>query len=667
MRHVTEFPRKIVEHADMGITMPDGTRLSARVWMPEDAAKYPVPAILEHLPYRKRDGTIVRDEYTHPWMAGHGYCCIRVDMRGNGESEGLMEDEYTEQELQDACDVIAWAASQPWCNGNVGMMGISWGGFNGLQVAALQPPALKAVVTLCSTTDRYADDIHYKGGCLLVENMGWTTNMLAYSSRPPDPALVGDKWMDMWLERLEAQPFLISTWLRHQHRDEYWKHGSVCEDYSKIKAAVLSIGGWHDGYRNTISHLVENLEAPVKGIVGPWIHKYPHYAGPKPAIGFLQEAKRWWDKWLKDEETGVENDPAYRAYLMDSIAPKRWFEERPGRWIAEENWPSSNIKFEVWHFNKNNELGNSAQTINEVCASPLNCGSEVPEYFPFAFSDEFPGDQSCDDALSLCFDSDILEEARDIVGAPIIKLRLSSDKPTGQIGVRLNDLRPDGTSAPITYGVLNLTHRNSHATPKSMTPDLVFDTSFALDQIAYRLPAGHRLRVSVSTSWFPYIWPSLEPTKLTLSGGSISVPLRPLATEDEWEFEEPEGATPWQAEELRPAFYKRTCNEDESTGETITLIHCDFGKNRDLHHGLISGGWFKERWSIHPKDPNSAKSILEWQHTGGRKGQMWRTHVTSEFTSDRDYFYPRATVKCWLEDQLFFEKTYEDKIKRDLV
>jgi len=169
MKTQTEFPRTIVEHADMGIEMPDGTRLSARVWMPEDALNTPVPVILEHLPYRKRDGTIVRDEYSHPWMAGHGYCCIRTDMRGSGDSEGLMEDEYTAQELQDACDVIAWAAAQPWCNGNVGMQGISWGGFNSLQVAALKPPALKAIITICSTVDRYADDIHYKGGCLLVD------------------------------------------------------------------------------------------------------------------------------------------------------------------------------------------------------------------------------------------------------------------------------------------------------------------------------------------------------------------------------------------------------------------------------------------------------------------------------------------------------------------
>ncbi len=323
MKTITSFPKKIVENPDVGIEMPDGCVLSARVWLPEDAEKDPVPAILEHIPYRKRDGTAARDSLTHPYFAGHGYAAIRVDMRGNGDSEGLMEDEYSEQELEDACAAIAWAAAQPWCNGKVGMMGISWGGFNSLQVAARQPAALKAIITLCSTDDRYADDIHYKGGLLLNENLGWGSTMLSYSSRSPDPAIVGENWRAMWLERLDNEPFLPAVWLRHQRRDAYWKRGSVCEEFSRIKAATLAVGGWGDAYKNAVSRLVLGIEAPVKGIVGPWIHKYPHFAIPKPAIGFLQEALRWWDRWLKDIGTGVEDDPVMRLYLMDSSAAAR--------------------------------------------------------------------------------------------------------------------------------------------------------------------------------------------------------------------------------------------------------------------------------------------------------------------------------------------------------
>lgn len=665
MEQITDFPYDVIENPDMGIMMPDGCRLSARVWMPKDAATNPVPAILEHIPYRKRDGTIVRDEYTHPWFAGNGYACIRVDMRGNGESEGLMEDEYIAQELQDACDVIAWAASQDWCNGNVGMMGISWGGFNGLQVASLQPPALKAIITCCSTVDRYADDIHYKGGCLLGENFGWATNMLSYSSRPPDPVLVGDEnWLDMWKHRLENMPYNWREWFAHQHRNDYWKHGSVCEDYASIKAAVLSIGGWHDGYRNTISHLVENLSAPVKGIVGPWNHKYPHYAGPKPAIGFLQEAKRWWDRWLKDEPTGVEDDPAYRVYLMDSVAPKRWFDERPGRWIAEQEWPSQNIATKKLHL-CNEGLADTATKIDIKISSPQDCGMASGEYFPFAFGDELPDEQSFDDERSLCFDTEKMADACDIVGAPIIKLSVTADKPNAQLCVRLCDLRPDGTSALITFGVINLTHHRSDQEPNALIEGQKIDVKFALDQIGYRVPKGHKLRLAVSTSYWPVIWPSPEQAEISLNEGSIEIPIRSTAVDDEWHFEPPQAATAWQAIELRPTSYSRQVKSEG--GKTILDIVCDNGENRDRQHALISGSWFKERWEISPDDPNSANVSIEWEQTGGRKGQMWRTSVVTKMWSDKLNFYSEAKLICFLNNELFFEKEYSEKAVRNLV
>ena len=667
MKHESTFPRKVIEIEDMSIVMPDGCRLSARVWMPEDALKNPVPAILEHLPYRKRDGTIVRDQFSLPWMAGQGYCCIRTDMRGNGESEGLMDDEYTQQELQDAYDVIAWAAQQKWCNGSVGMQGISWGGFNGLQVAAMQPQALKAVISICSTVDRYADDIHYKGGSLLVENFGWSANMLSYSSRPPDPKLVGDDWASMWKHRLENQPLSCRVWLQHQHRDEYWKHGSICEDYSAIDAAVLSVGGWHDGYRNTISHLVENLSSPVKGIVGPWNHKYPHYAGPKPAIGFLQESKRWWDKWLKGIETNVESDPDYRTYVMDSIAPSRWYDERPGRWIAEQKWPSSNIK-NIQMYLSPKGLSDTASEFELGVDSPQHSGQASGEYFPFAFSDELPDDQTVDDDLSLCFDCNPMDRELDIVGDPSIKLKVSSDKPNAQIVVRLTDLRPDGTSALITFGILNLTHHSSHEHPSALEPNHQYDVEFNLDQIAYNIPEGHKLRVAVSTSYWPMIWPSPDAAMVTVHSGSIVIPTRPKThSDDEVKFEEPVGSPAWQAEILREASYERKTSTDETTGIVTTVIHADSGENKDILHGLISGSWMIEKFHIHPDDPLSAKATSEWEQTGGRVGQMWRTHVTADMTSDATHFHINHKLTAYLNGELFFDKDYQETAPRNLV
>ena len=667
MRIDTDFPRQITEDQDFGITLSDGTRLSARVWMPVDAEDDPVPAILEFLPYRKRDGTVQRDQFSHPWMAGQGYCVLRVDQRGTGESQGLSRDEYVQGELADACESVAWAAAPPWCTGHVGMQGISWGGFNSLQVAALRPPALKAIITICSTADRYADDIHTKGGCQLVENFGWASQMLAYNSRPPDPVLAGEVWQDIWRERLDHEPWLWSTWMRHQTRDEFWKHGSVCEDYASIKAAVLTIGGWHDGYRNTPAALVANLKAPVKGIVGPWNHKYPHYAGPKPAIGFLQESKRWREHWLKGEDTSVENDPDLRMWLMDSLAPKRWFDERPGKWMSEQTWPSTNIAEQELHLTPAG-LSQDKVGCGIAVSSAQHCGAASGEYFPFAFSDELPDEQSHDDALSICFDEPPTQAVMDIVGAPRITMRVSVDRPDAHITVRLCDLRPDGTSAFITHGVFNLTHHTSHEQPQPLVPGQAVDCSFTLDQIAYRVPAGHRLRVAVSTSYWHYIWPSLEHAEVLIHAGSISFPVRaPSDDRDEWTFEEPAGAPHWRTETLRDGSYSRTTSTDPDTGMVTTRVTSDGGEVRDLEHGLISGSRVEERFTIHPYDPLSAKAVVCWEQTGGREGNMWRTQVETAMWAEAENFVSRAELKTWVNGNLFFEKRFEDRVPRHCV
>jgi putative CocE/NonD family hydrolase len=290
MKTITTFPHAIQEIENAWIPMSDGARLAARLWLPADAHEHPVPAILEYIPYRKNDFTALRDSLRHPYFAGHGYACVRVDMRGSGDSDGILYDEYLPQEQDDALEVLAWIAAQPWCSGAVGIIGKSWGGFNGLQIAARRPPELKAVITLCSTDDRYADDVHFMGGCLLASDMlGWASIMLAYNARPPDPRFVGERWREMWLERMERTPPYIEAWLAHQRRDVFWQHGSVCEAYAAITCPVYAVGGWADGYTNAIPRLLEGLPGPRKGLIGPWAHEYPEVAAPGPAIGFLQE------------------------------------------------------------------------------------------------------------------------------------------------------------------------------------------------------------------------------------------------------------------------------------------------------------------------------------------------------------------------------------------
>ncbi len=654
-------PRNLInEWHDLGITLSDGCRLSARAWLPADAEQNPVPVILEYLPYRKRDGTTARDALTHPWLAKRGYACVRVDMRGNGDSEGRMDDEYSPQELSDAVEVINWLAAQPWCTGSVGMMGISWGGFNSLQVAAMQPEPLKAIIALCATTDRYHDDIHYKGGAILNENFGWSSQMWSYSSRPPDPVLRPD-WRELWLDRLEQEPHLISTWLQHPHRDAYWQRGSVCEDYSALNAKVLAIGGWGDGYKNTAPALVENIDG-AKGITGPWIHKYPHFAIPEPRIGFLQEALRWWDRWLKDVPNGAEDDPAYRHYLMDGAAPQRSYTKRPGRWLTDDRvgWPIQTFQFSP------DGLGPSPAPFDKTVTSPQHCGMEGGEYFAFSAGPEMPGDQRHDDAFSACFDTAPLTSSMDVVGSPSVKLRLSADKPQAQIVVRLNHVLPDGSSTRISFGVLNLAHHRSHASPTALTVHKEIDVTIALDHCAYRVPAGHQLRIAISTSYWPLLWPQPEQAAVTITAGALNLQVRPTATDPEWVFPEPVSDEPWQIEELRPTNLTHVAETDMDSGTITVRIERDNGKVRDSDHGLISGSLSREWWSIHPDNPLSAHARTEWVQEMERGDIQLRTETRTEMSSDAVNFYVQGSLMAYENDVLIYERAVTDTVPRNL-
>lgn len=663
MQDLPNHPADLFEDPDMGIPMPDGCRLSARVWMPPDAQQNPVPAVLEYIPYRKRDGTLPRDELMHAYVARAGYACVRVDMRGNGDSEGLMTDEYTPQELSDAVAVIAWLARQPWCSGSVGMMGKSWGGFNCLQTAFLQPPALKAVIAVCATTDRFADDIHFKGGCLLGENFGWGAVMLSYSSRPPDPALRPD-WRAMWLARLEAEPWLAPRWAALQERGPYWQHGSVAEDYARMTIPVQIWGGWADNYMNTVSHLVENVPAPVKGIVGPWVHQYPHSAPPGPQVGFLQEAIRWWDRWLKGIANGAEDDPAYRAYMLHSAPPDASARHREGHWLAEPAWPSPRVCREILPL-ADGTLGRAGPLSARVC-TPQHHGLHGGEFFPMGLNAEMPGDQAPEDELSTCFDAAALTAPLDLLGAARLRLTLSCDEPLAFLAARLCDVAPDGSSVRIAHGFLNLCHRDGAAHPVPMVPGAAVDITLILDQMAYRLAPGHHLRLALSTTCWPFVWPSPRPATLTLLHGALDLPVH-AGSAAEWAPPPAATASPWRHRVLRPGASARRIERDLIGGTVALIVTDDSGDSENLAHGLCTGETLSERWEIHPDDPLSARALHVWEQRLSRGDWRIRTRAEAEMTATATHLRMRATLTAWEGDTQVFERHFDEQVARRFV
>ncbi|MFF1452675.1 CocE/NonD family hydrolase [Streptomyces sp. NPDC058274] len=698
----TSFPHETT-HEDLLIPLPDGTRLYARVWRP--LTDEPVPALLEYLPYRLTDWTAPRDWQRHPWYAGHGYASVRVDVRGHGNSEGMPADEYAEVELADGVEVVNWLAAQPWCNGRVGMFGISWGGFNSLQIAARAPEPLKAIVTVCSTDDRYDNDVHYMGGSVLAVDMhAWASTMLAFVCRPPDPAYVGEvMWRDMWVKRLEAVDPFIHTWLAHQTRDAYWRHGSVCEDYGAIRAAVLAVGGWHDPYRDTVLRLVEHLPSDrVRGLIGPWSHQYPDRGlPPGPAIGFLQETLRWWDHWLKpgadggsgagdgpvtgvdgaraagtgaggaevggtrvgarDSRVGVMAEPLLRSYISDSHPPATVYPTLPGRWVGDDAWPSPAVTPVTY----------ALEGAPVLVRSPQHTGLDAGRFFPFGNDADLPPDQREEDAKSACFEFEVPAETW-VLGRPRVRLRLTSAVPRGQVIARVCEVFPDGASTLVTRGVLNLSAREGRDRAVEWPSGETQDVTFELNGIGHAFPAGHRIRLAVSSAYWPWIWPQPgSDTGFTLDpeGSSLELPVRARESDPSITFEEPEESAPLGVvvpatlDEPRP---ERLVVRDVAKGERRLEVDPRYGGTRVYPDGLEFTEEALETYTIDESDPLSARTRSEWTVRLHRPETGWdaKVETRSEITCDATDFITSNEVICKDGDEVVFHRTWERRIPR---
>ncbi|QGV79134.1 CocE/NonD family hydrolase [Streptomyces ficellus] len=671
MKIRTSFPYETT-HEDLRIPLADGTRLYARVWRP--VTDEPVPALLEYLPHRLTDGTAPRDRQRHPWYAGHGYASVRVDVRGHGNSEGLPGDEYSATELADGVEVVHWLAARPWCDGRVGMFGIAWGGFDSLQIAALAPEPLKAVVTVCSSDDRYDNDVHSMGGSVLaVDTHAWAATLLAFASRPPDPLYAGDAWREMWLTRLEAVEPLLPTWLGHQTRDDYWRHGSVREDYGAIRAAVLAVGGWHDPYRDTVLRLVEHLPPDrVRGIIGPWSHQYPDQGlPPGPAIGFLQETLRWWDQHLKGEDTGVMAEPLLRSWISGSHPPATVYAELPGRWTGDVTWPSANVTPVTY----------ALQGPPVLVRSPQHTGLDAGRFLPSGNDADLPPDQRADDAHSACFDFPVPADGGpiEILGRPRVALTLRPGAPTGQVIARLCDVAPDGSSTLVTRGALNLSARHGRDRAVDAEPGEPAECVFELNGIGHTFPPGHRVRLAVSSAYWPWIWPRPDAAGFTLEpdASTLLLPVRAArddaarATDAAVAFEEPEQAEPLGVtvpatlgdDDLRP---ERLVVRDVATGEWRLEVDPRHGGTRVHPDGLECTEDAVETYTITEDDPLSARTRSDRTIRLHRPDLPWNVTVDtrSEIACDATHFVTAAEVICKEGSEVLFHRTWEKRVAR---
>jgi putative CocE/NonD family hydrolase len=655
------------------IAMTDGTRLSAKLWLPDPLPPAGLPAILEYAPYRKDDATSPGDERMFGYFAARGYACVRVDIRGCGDSDGILEGEYLSQEQDDALEVLVWIADQPWSDGGVGMIGLSWTGFNGLQVAARRPPQLKAVISCCSTHDRYDEDIHYMGGCVLgIDMLSWATTMLGYNARPPQPDVVGDAWRENWLRRIDESPPFVEDWLTHQHRDAFWKHGSVGESYNAIDCPLLMVGGWADAYRTTVLRILERYDGPCKGLIGPWSHHYGFDALPGPSIGFLQEALRWWDHWLKGEATGVMEEPALRAWMQDSVRADAPTDDRPGRWVAESEWPPAGREPLALHLApgvlSDQPHGGSAATVSIV--GTLESGVDSGDWLGFGRPVDLPRDQRAEDGRSLSFETQPLAETLEILGMPRVKVVVTSDQSNALMAVRLCDVAPDGSSTLVTRRVFNLTHRGGHEHPSPLVPGEAVAATVELTAIAHSFQPGHQVRLAISPTYWPWAWPSPVTAELTfaLRQCSLELPVRPRpAVEPAIEFGEPEWAPGVEVVSSSPTPSRRIISRDVAAGRlTITTDFSYFG-HQTYRNGLEYREDMRDIASIAIGDPLSAEVRCE-RTIALRQGE-WdiRVEAWATMSSTAASFMVTNGIDAYESDVRVAAKRWNREIPRDLV
>ena len=657
-----------IEITEGWIGMPDGVRLAADIYWPAGADKRDrFPVLLEYLPYRK-DESRARNYSLYSYFLDHGYVVARVDIRGTGRSEGrTIPYEYSGIELDDGEDVIDWLSRQAWSTGSVGMFGISWGGFNSIQMAMRNPPALKAFVSVMSTEYLYQEDVHYMDGIMHTDS--WMMSNDLYNALPGAPDFTLD---EEWIENRFNMGPSVYTYLRQQRDGPFWDRASARDQYEKIQVPGYHIGGWYDGYRNSLPRMLEFVDAPVKALIGPWDHDFPHNAWHEPRIEWRHEAVRWFDQWLKGEDTGILDEPDFAVYVRKYYVPDSAIRQIPGYWRWENGWPIERIRHQDWYLHADHGLS----------AEPAEAATHTLKYKPSVglegggptmwWGSITPDQQPMDDH-SLVYDSEPLDSPLEILGRPVATLEVSADAPRANWVVRVSDVAPDGQVTQVAGAAFNGTHRNSAREPEDIVPGELFPLDIDLHFTSWVFPKGHRIRVAVSNSQWPMLWPTAMSMETTLETGGetgtrILMPVVPSGDERNPNFKEP------QPDPVLPGY--ETLDAGNSTGyAAITSIQEDPETGEALGIATNTGAtrypWGIERFEeeiehrTSDTDPAKTSVVGRYKLTEELEDRVLEFEQTVDFRSDAENFNLSFHRWVLVNGEVFAEKTWDEVIPRD--
>ncbi len=671
---------------DVRIPVNDGLELSANLWLPQprpDAPDERFPAILEVIPYRKDDWRLASDMARGEWLAARGFALCRLDVRGTGSSPGIALDEYTPRETQDGYDAVEWLAAQPWCNGNVGMWGISYGGFTSIQVAMLRPPHLKAIVPVMATDDRYTDDVHYIGGCVTVSELSqYAVSMVGMNAMPPKAEYRGAAWADEWRERLEKTPIWLFEWLRQQHDGPYWRQGSLAPEYGAIEAAMFLIGGWMDSYVDPVLRMQERCTAPRRSLIGNWVHSLPDDAYPGPNLDWHHEMVRFFDHWLKGIDNGVMDEPGLVFYQREYAEPEPFPAGWPGRWRAEASLPAAGAGEWALRLTPGDlplvgglaEAGAEAgpPAIERFRHRPTSGTRAALSWGAGGAPNGLARDLRPDESLNPTFTSEPIQQPIDILGFPVAVLAWESSAPIATAVVRLMDVAPDGTSSQVTAGILNLTHRESHAAPSPLEPGVVTEVRIPMRAAGYRFLAGHRIRLSVASAYWPVIWPSPFSAEYvlhlggeadsrlilpTIPVGDGSLPVPPFKTT-------PAGLRVLGSSTDEPSTWRVT---DDVIQGTVTVSTSEFGESvmPDGKSSLYTGE--RLEMTAADADPAHARMHNEVVYRVRDRGAEILIEASGTISSTETDFHMNVGLRVTLDGAPFFERGWLETIPRRLV
>ena len=662
---------------DVRIPVRDGLELSANLWLPRATVGDPgrrFPAILEMIPYHKdgwrRNGDTARGE----WLAARGFALCRLDVRGTGSSPGIALDEYTDAETRDGYDAVEWLAAQPWCNGRVGMWGISYGGFTAIQVAALRPPHLRAILPMYATDDRYRNDVHFLGGCVTgSDKCQYAVSQLGMNALPPNPAYRGPGWRDEWRTRLEQTPPWLFAWIREQADGPYWRRGSLAPGYEALDCAVFQVAGWCDEYVDAAFRIQANaVNAACRTITGNWVHSFPDDAYPGPNIEWLHELVRFFDHHLNDAGNGWAEEPARtwfeRTWADPEPFPRRW----PGRWRAAATVPVPGSVVQPFHLGEGTLGDLPAIAGVDAVAHRATVGTAGPLSWGAGWHPNgLARDLRPDELRGLAWTSEALEAPLSIVGFPEAVLHVSATMPVATCVVRLSEVSPGGVSSLVASGVLNLTHRRSDTDPEPMEPGRVEEVRIPLRATGYRFSPGHRIRLTVLTSYWPVVWPSPFPGELRIHHGGptpsrLELPVLPddVPTLDPPAFRhDPAGLREVGASEDDPPAWR--IEEDVIAG-TVAVTIAEGGAS------LLEDGsrlYTAERLVLTAADADPAHARLDSDvvYTWTAPGLDADIRATGTIASDEDAFDVAVRLDVRLDGAPFFARDWQERIPRRLA